>query len=305
MSDIARIGRLQPIKTTETKKFQQDTPAKDAIYSNVFRSEGNPEETIQAILYFAKKKIGDKEEKGKQGKNKQQQQNKKQKKEEQKFDENKTYVISSPLAETMQQPRKNGCAPTCLAMLLRKYSLVKTVQEGYQKVENLRTKDAKFLNDVGMSLEDISFHAQSLGLKSRVQRGENFILQLEGLLRALNQGTTPIASIQLAGMGSMRHAVLIIGVSNEKVTIIDPAQIEVVEMGIPEFQKAWAKQGSSDYGVGLAYVEVWGPKPQGQVQAHMDWMSVFEEFTRDKLALSGVHYQKSSVVPVIALFPDF
>jgi predicted double-glycine peptidase len=305
MSDISRISRLQePIKTRDVKKFHQDSPNKGEIYGDVFRTEGDPEETIQAILYFAKKKLGDKEEKGNQKKKQQQQQNKKKNKEPE-FDENKTYVISSPLSETMVQPRKNGCAPTSLAMLLRKYGLVKTVQEGYQKVELLRTKDAKHLNDVGMSLEDISFHAQSLGLKARVQRGENFISQLEGLLRALNIGATPIASIQLQGMGSMRHAVLIIGVSSEKVTIIDPAQIEVVEMTIPEFQKAWGKQGTSDYGVGLAYVEVWGPKPQGKVQQHLDWMSVFEEFTKDKILFSSIAYRKSDVVPVITLFPDF
>lgn len=307
MSDISRINRLQPTKTTEAKKYKQDAPSKGEIYSNVFRSEGNPEETIQAILYFAKKKIGDKEEKGKQGKKGQQgQQNKKQeKKEESKFDENKVYVISSPVNETMVQPRKNGCAPTCLAMLLRKYNLVKTVREGYQKVENLRGKDATFLNDVGMSLEDISTHAQSLGLKSRVQRGENFIFQLEGLLRSLNIGATPIASIQLPGMGTMRHAVLIIGISNEKVTIIDPAEIEVKDMTIEEFQKAWGKQGVSSYGVGLAYVEVWGPKPAGEVREHMDWMSVFEEFTRDKLSINSLYYKRSDTVPVITLFPDF
>lgn len=303
MSDISRISRFQePLKTRDVKKFHQDTPNKGEIYGDVFRSEGDPEETIQAILYFAKKKLGDKEEKGNQ--KKKQQQNKKKNKEPQ-FDENKNYVISSPVSETMVQPRKNGCAPTALAMLLRKYSLVKTVQEGYQKVEMLRTKDSKYLNDVGMSLEDIAFHAQNLGLKARVQRGENFLFQLEGLLRSLNIGATPIASIQLQGMGSMRHAVLIIGVSNEKITIIDPAQIEVVEMTIPEFKIAWGKQGNSDYGVGLSYVEVWGPKPQGKIQSHLDWMSVFEEFTKDKISFSDISYRKSDVVPVITLFPDF
>lgn len=303
MSDISRISRLQPTKTTEAKKYKQDAPLKGEIYSNVFRSEGNPEETIQAILYFAKKKIGDKEEKGnKQGKNGQQ--NKK-KKEEEKFDENKVYVISSPVKETMVQPRKNGCAPTCLAMLLRKYGLVKTVQEGYQKVENLRGKDAKYLNDTGMSLEDISTHSQTLGLKSRVQRGENFIFQLEGLLRSLNIGVTPVASIQLPGMGTMRHAVLIIGISNEKVTIIDPAEIEVKDMTIEEFQIAWGKQSSASYGVGLAYVEVWGPNPNGEVVEHLDWLSVFEEFTKDKLSINSMYYKKSDVVPLITLFPDF
>ena len=303
MSDISRISRLQPLKTAEPKKFQQDAPVKGEIYSNVFRSEGDPEETIQAILYFAKKKIGDKEEKGGKGKNKQQQ-NQKNKKVEKQFDENKVYVISSPIAETMVQPRKNGCAPTCLAMLLRKYGLVKTVQEGYARVETLRGKDAKHLNDTGMSLEDISFHGQSLGLKSRVQRGENFIFQLEGLLRCLNRGSTPIASIQLPGMGSMRHAVLIIGITSEKVTVIDPAEIEVKDLTIPEFQTAWGKQSMSSYGVGLAYVEVWGPKPQGQVQEQLDWMSVFEEFTRDKLSLSSSNLRRSDIVPVITLFPD-
>ncbi len=304
MSDISRINRFQPVKApAETKKFQQDAPVKGEVYSDVFRSEGDPEETIQAILYFAKKKIGDKEEKGQGGK-KQQQQKQKKKEPEKKFDENKVYVISSPLKETMQQPRKNGCAPTCLAMLLRKYSLVNTVEEGYNKVEMLRGKDAKHLNDTGMSMEDISFHGQSLGLKSRVQRGENFIFQLEGLLRCLNRGSTPIASIQLPGMGSMRHAVLIIGITNEKVTIIDPAEIEVKELSIPEFQTAWGKQSMSSYGVGLAYVEVWGPRPQGKIQEHMDWMSVFEEFTKDKLSITSNQYRRSNIVPVITLFPD-
>jgi hypothetical protein len=303
MSDISRINRFQPVKTTEVKKFHQDTPKNGEIYSDVLRTEGDPEETIQAILHFAKKKIDEKQEREGGGKNKQQQQKKK-KKDEKKFDENKVYVISSPLAETMQQPRKNGCAPTCLAMLLRKYGLVKTVQEGYQRVELLRTKDAKHLNDTGMSLEDIAFHAQSLSLKARVQRGENFIFQLEGLLRSLNRGCTPIASIQLPGMGSMRHAVLIIGISSEKVTIIDPAEIEVKELSITEFQTAWGKQHPSSYGVGLAYVEVWGPRPQGEVKEHMDWMAVFEEFTKDKMSFSSLHYQRSNIVPVITLFPD-
>lgn len=304
MSDISRINRLQPLKTTEPKKYKQDSPAKGEVYSNVYRSEGNAEETIQAILYFAKKKIGDKEEKGKQGNRGQQQNKKKNQEEENKYDENKTYVISSPVSETMVQPRKNGCAPTCLAMLLRKYNLVKGVKEGYAKVETLRGKDAQFLNDVGMTLEDISMHAQTLGLKSRVQRGENFIFQLEGLLRSLNIGATPIASIQLPGMGTMRHAVLIIGISNHKVTIIDPAEIEVKDMTIEEFQKAWGKQTSSSYGVGLAYVEVWGPKPSGEVKEYLDWMAVFEEFTRDKLSINSAYYQKSDIVPVITLFPD-
>lgn len=297
MSDISKISRIQPLKTVEArKKYRQDVPEKGKIYSDVFRSEGDPEETIEAILYFTKKKLGDKEE----GRKKKEQVKKK--KEEKKFDENKTYVISSPLSETMTQPRKNGCAPTCLAMLLRKYGLVKDVKEGYAKVETLRGKDAKVLNDTGMSLEDISTHSQTLGLKSRVQRGENFIVQFEGLLRSLNIGATPIASIQLPGMGSMRHAVLIIGISNEKVTIIDPAQIEVQDMTIEEFQKAWGKQGASSYGVGLAYVEVWGPTAQGKVHEHLDWLSVFEEFTKDKLMISSTNYRKSDIPAVIPLF---
>ncbi|MEK7434857.1 MAG: C39 family peptidase, partial [Cyanobacteriota bacterium] len=243
MSDISKISRFQPVQRTENKHQKQDIPQKDTVYSDVFRSEGNPEETIQAILHFAKKQVGDKEEKG--GKKKQQQQQKKKDQKETKFDENKTYVISSPLSETMVQPRQNGCAPTCLAMLLRKYGIVKSVQEGYAKVENLRGKDSKYLNDVGMKLEDIADHARTLGLKSRVQTGENFIFQLEGLLRALNRGCTPIASIQLPGMGSMRHAVLVIGVSNKSVTLINPAKIEVEDLSIPEFLKAWGKQGQS------------------------------------------------------------
>lgn len=305
MSEVSRISRFQPGKTVEArKKFQQDAPVPGEIYSDVLRSEGDPEETIQAILYFAKKQIGDKQEKNG---NKKQQQNKKQKGKqvEKKFDEDKTYVICSPVSETMVQPRKNGCAPTCLAMLLRKYGLVRTVQEGYSKVENLRGKDSKYLNDNGMSLEDISSHAQTLGLKARVQRGENFIFQLEGLLRSLNRGATPIASIQLPGMGTMRHAVLIIGVSNEKITIIDPAEIEVKELTIPEFLKAWNKQDvSGTYGVGLAYVEVWGPKPQGEVREQLDWMAVFEEFTRDKVSIASQKLRRSEIVPVISLFPD-
>ncbi|GIW21858.1 MAG: hypothetical protein KatS3mg068_0865 [Candidatus Sericytochromatia bacterium] len=298
MSDISKINRLQQVRTVEArKKYRQDVPEKGKIYSDVFRSEGDPEETIQAILYFAKKKLNDKDE----GRKKREQNNKK-KKEEKKFDENKTYVISSPVSETMTQPRKNGCAPTCLAMLLRKYGLVKDVKEGYEKVENLRGKDVKVLNDTGLSLEDISSYAQMLGLKSRVQRGENFIVQFEGLLRALNIGATPIASIQLPGMGNMRHAVLVIGISNEKVTIIDPAQIEVQEMTIEEFQKAWGKQSVSSYGVGLAYVEVWGPNPQGKIHEHLDWLSVFQEFTKDKLMISSINYKKSEIPAVIPLF---
>jgi predicted double-glycine peptidase len=297
MSDISKINRLQHVKNIEArKKYRQDVPEKGKIYSDIFRSEGDPEEIIEAILYFAKKKLGDKEE----GKKKKEQEKKNKK--EKNFDENKTYVISSPVSETMTQPRKNGCASTCLAMLLRKYGLVNNVKEGYEKVEALRGKDSKVLNDTGMSLEDISSYAQALGLKSRVQRGENFIVQFEGLLRALNIGATPIASIQLPGMGNMRHAVLIIGISNEKVTIIDPAQIEVQEMTIEEFQKAWGKQGATSYGVGLAYVEVWGQNPQGKIHEHLDWFSVFNEFTKDKLSISSVNYKKSNIPAIIPLF---
>jgi len=309
MTNISRISHQQ-LRTIDAKKLKQDIPQQNTVYSNVYRSEGKAEETIQAILYFAKKQIGDKEEKGnnqnrnKNNKNKKDEKGKNKKVDESQFDENKTYVISSPVLETMQQPRKNGCASTSLAMLLRKYGSVSSVQEGYAKVETLKNQGAKNLNDTGMSLENISTYAQMLGLKARIQRGENFISQLEGLLRALNIGATPIASIQLPGMGTMRHAVLVIGISNKNVTIIDPAEIDVKEISIPEFQKCWAKQDVASYGVGLAYVEVWGAKPAGKVFQEMDWLSVFDEFTKDKLSFSN-NIKRSDVIPIIKLFPDW
>ncbi|MBC7476435.1 MAG: hypothetical protein H7263_19305, partial [Candidatus Sericytochromatia bacterium] len=71
-----------------------------------------------------------------------------------------------------------------------------------------------------------------------------------------------------------------------------------------EFQKAWNKQDMSSYGVGLAYVEVWGAKPNGEIKEYSDWMSVFDEFTQDKLSINPIYYRKSDIVPVLTLFPD-
>lgn len=241
---MVQINRIAPAQTPVApgrvnKKYQQDTPQPGVVYGQVHRSEGDPEETIQAILYFAKEQIHDKRG-GQQGKKKKKPPAAK--KDAKRFDEDKTYMIASPVPESMVQPRQNGCAPTCLAMLLRKYGLVHTVRAGYARVEALRTQGAEHINDVGLSLEDISTYAQQAGLKARVQRGYQFLFQLEGLLRTLNRGATPIASIQLPGMGSMRHAVLIVGITQHAVTILDPARPDLYDMPLVDFQIAWQKK---------------------------------------------------------------
>ena len=246
---MGNINRIQPTPQVQQpgrveRKYKQDAPRPGVTYAEVHRSEGDPEETIQAILHFTREKIQEKRGGKKDGKKKKQQNKKKQggkgdsaEDASARFDEEKTYMIASPMPDTMVQPRRNGCAPTCLAMLLRKYGQVKSVKEGYARIESLRTAGAEHINDVGLSLEDISTYAQQAGLQSRVQRGYSFLQQLEALLRALNRGTTPIASVQLPGMGNMRHAVLIVGVTQHTVTIVDPAQVEIQKVPIEEL--AW------------------------------------------------------------------
>lgn len=304
---MVNINRVQSTPQTQTpgkvsKKLRQDSPEPGVVYGDVHRSEGDAEETIQAILYFAKQKVQEKRG-GKDGQKKRQQQGKK--KEKPRFDEDKTYMIASPVPESMVQPRQNGCAPTCIAMLLRKYGLVRSVREGYQRVESLRTAEAEHINDTGLTLEDINTYAQQAGLKARVQRGYNFLFQLEGLLRSLNRGATPIASIQLPGMGSMRHAVLIVGVTQHEVTIVDPAKPDVQKVPMVDFQICWQKEEKGQAGVGLSYIEVWGENSRGEVlQTDLSWDAIIEEMYRDGLIFSDIAMsrQDSRFPPTIVSF---
>lgn len=313
MVNINRIQRTQPGQTPGqvNKKQRQDKPQPGVIYGEVYRSEGDPEETIQAILYFAKQKVQEKRGGKKDGKKKKQQHKKQngsvQQEDTEPFDIEKTYMIASPVPDTMVQPRKNGCAPTALAMLLRKYGLAKTVREGYETIEALRTSGAEHFNDVGLSLEDIATHAQQAGLKARVQRGYNFLSQLEGLLRTLNRGATPMASVQLPGMGNMRHAVLIVGVTQHIVTIVDPAKPELQEVPIEEFQIHWQKEDKTQTGVGLAYVELWGENSRGEVlQSAVSWTNIIDEIYKDSTFFSAIALQRnnSQFSPVVVQFFD-
>lgn len=316
MGNINRIQRTQPGQAPGrvAKKQKQDKPTPGRVYGEVHRSEGDPEETIQAILYFAKQKVqekrggkdGKKKKKKQQGKKGQQNQSD-ESEEESRFDEDKTYMIASPVPDTMVQPRKNGCAPTALAMLLRKYGLARTVREGYETIEALRTEGAEHINDVGITLEDIASYAQEAGLKARVQRGYNFLFQLEGLLRALNRGATPIASVQLPGMGNMRHAVLIVGVTQHTVTIVDPAKPELDRVPIEDFQIHWQKEDKTQAGVGLAYIEIWGENARGEViQTSVSWSNIIDEIYRDRTFFSEIALQRhnSNFTPVVVQFFD-
>lgn len=319
MGNVNRIQRGQPVQAPGrvNKTQKQDKPTPGVVYGEVHRSEGDPEETIQAILHFARQKVmekrggekkgGKKKQKKKKGQGQSSGQEQEQSEDESRFDENKTYMIASPVPDTMVQPRKNGCAPTCLAMLLRKYGLAKSVKEGYLQIEALRTADSEVINDVGLSLEDISSYAQQAGLKSRVQRGYAFLDQLEALLRVLNRGATPIASIQLPGMGNMRHAVLIVGVTQHEVTIVDPAKAEMQKLPIVDFQICWQKEDKTQTGVGLAYVEVWGEDARGQViQSSVSWSNIIEEMYRDRTFFSDIAMGRrdSRFQPVIVQFFD-
>lgn len=316
MANIQRIKSTPPVQTPGkvNKRYKQDTPKPGVVYGQVHRSEGDAEETIQAILYFAKEKVqekrgGKKDGKGKKKKKKQKSQKNKdsQDKDSSRFDEDKTYMIASPVAETMVQPRKNGCAPTCIAMLLRKYGLVDKVKDGYALVESLRNEGVANINDVGLSLEDISTYAQQAGLKSRVQRGYQFLSQLEGLLRTLNRGATPIASVQLPGMGSMRHAVLIVGITQHEVTIVDPARAEIQKVPIVDFQIEWQKEEKGQAGVGLSYVEVWGENSRGEViQTEVSWNNIIDEIYRDATLFSDIALRKkdSRFAPTVIQFFD-
>ena len=297
MVDIKRITSTPATQTPGkvSKKFRQDSPEPGVLYGDVHRSEGDPEETIQAILYFAKQKVQEKRG-GKDGQKKKKQPEAK-KKDKERFDEDKTYMIASPVPESMVQPRQNGCAPTCLAMLLRKYGLVNSVREGYQRMESLRTAGHEVINT----------YAQQAGLKARVQRGYNFLFQLEGLLRCLNRGATPIASIQLPGMGSMRHAVLIVGITQHEVTIVDPAKPEIQRVPIDEFQLCWQKEEPGQAGVGLAYIEIWGENARGEVlQTALSWDSIIEELYRDVMGFSEIatNRRDSRFPPAVVQFFD-
>lgn len=306
---MVQINRVQQPQSTPGRvqgKYRQDSPKPGVIYSPVQRSEGDPEETIQAILHFAREKVQEKRggKEGQQGKKKQTQ---KKQKQAQRFNPDKTYLIASPIQETLVQPRQNGCAPTCLAMLLRKYGLVSSAREGYRQIEALRTEGSNYINDVGLSLEDIGLYAQQAGLKARVQRGYSFLSQLEGLLRTLNRGATPLASIQLPGMGNMRHAVLIVAISQHTVTIVDPAHSEIQHMPLVDFQIAWQKENKTQVGVGLAYVEIWAENARGEIlQQVMGWDTLLEEFTRDALRFSELAHavQDSHFSPKVVHFFD-
>lgn len=308
---MVNIKRITSTPATQTpgkvsKKLRQDSPEPGVVYGDVQRSEGDPEETIQAILYFAKQKVQEKRG-GKDGQKKKQQPRNKKAKDEERFDEDKTYMIASPVPESMVQPRQNGCAPTCLAMLLRKYGLVSSVKEGYQRVEALRTSGAEVINDTGLTLEDINTYAQQAGLKARIQRGYNFLFQLEGLLRSLNRGATPIASIQLPGMGSMRHAVLIVGVTQHEVTIVDPAKPEIQRVPMADFQLSWQKEEPGQAGVGLAYIEVWGENARGEItHSEVSWSTIIEEMYRDGMVFSEIASQRrdSRFPPALVQFFD-
>lgn len=316
---MGNINRIQATPQVQQpgrveRKYKQDAPKPGVTYAEVHRSEGDPEETIQAILHFTREKIQEKRGGKKDGKKKKQPNKKKNagkgnaaEDESSRFDEEKTYMIASPMPDTMVQPRRNGCAPTCLAMLLRKYGQVQSVKAGYARIEDLRSAGAEHINDVGLSLEDISTYAQQAGLQSRVQRGYSFLQQLESLLRALNRGTTPIASVQLPGMGNMRHAVLIVGVTQHTVTIVDPAQVEIQKVPIEDFQIQWQKEDKGQAGVGLAYVEVWGENARGEIiQTDVSWSSIVEEIYRDKLQVSelGRRSQRGHFDPVLVAFFD-
>lgn len=315
---MGNINRIQATPKVQQpgrveRKYKQDAPRPGVTYAEVHRSEGDPEETIQAILHFAREKVQEKRGGKKDGKKKKQQRKQSKAKGKastvdaaERFDEEKTYMIASPMPDTMVQPRRNGCAPTCLAMLLRKYGQVNTVKEGYARIENLRTAGAEHINDVGLSLEDISTYAQQAGLQSRVQRGYSFLQQLEGLLRALNRGTTPIASVQLPGMGNMRHAVLIVGITQHTVTIVDPAQVDIQKVPIEDFQIQWQKEDKGQTGVGLAYVEVWGENARGEIiQTEVSWNSIIEEIYRDKLHVSEIgRSPRGHFDPVLVPFFD-
>ena len=61
---MVNINRIQNTPATQTpgrvnKKFKQDSPEPGVVYGDVHRSEGDAEETIQAILYFAKQQVQD------------------------------------------------------------------------------------------------------------------------------------------------------------------------------------------------------------------------------------------------------
>ncbi len=310
MGNINRINPAQAVQAPAQvqKQQKQDKPTPGVVYAEVHRSEGDAEETIQAILHFAQQKVLEKRGGNKDGKGKKKKkQDKKKQEDESRFDESKTYMIASPMPDTMVQPRQNGCAPTCLAMLLRKYGLVSNVKAGYQKVEELRTSGAEHINDVGLSLEDISTFAQQAGLKSRVQRGYHFLQQLEGLLRCLNRGATPIASIQLPGMGNQRHAVLIVGVTQHQVTIVDPAKPDIQKLPIEDFQICWQKEDKTQTGVGLAYIEIWGENARGEVlQTAVSWDTIIEEIYRDTTVFSEIamHRRDGRFAPVTVSFFD-
>ncbi|HEY9842649.1 MAG TPA: papain-like cysteine protease family protein, partial [Candidatus Obscuribacterales bacterium] len=155
--------------------------------------------------------------------------------------------------------------------------------------------------------EDINTYAQQAGLKARVQRGYNFLFQLEGLLRCLNRGATPIASIQLPGMGSMRHAVLIVGITQHEVTIVDPAKPEIQRVPIDEFQLCWQKEEPGQAGVGLAYIEIWGENARGEVlQTALSWDSIIEELYRDVMGFSEIatNRRDSRFPPAVVQFFD-
>jgi len=268
----------------------------------VHRTGGEPREIIQKIVQAAKRQTEDKKDGQGRGKRSRQPQNQH---EEEREDE--IVSIASPVPESMAQPRENGCAATCIAMLLRKYALVSSVREGYAKVEGHRHgRGGGRLNDVGMSLEDITQTAQSLGLKARIQRGPQFLSQLEGILEAINRGATPILSIQQPGMGEQRHAVLAIRATNKGVSILDPARGEIRDLDFRSFKQLWMKEAIARGSVneGLAFIEVWGPTPRGEIFDTPAWDMILEEFLRDRLELSHQALGRTTQAAVLIHFFD-
>ena len=65
MGNINRIQTTPQIQRPQQpgqvdRKYKQDAPKPGVTYAEVHRSEGDPEETIQAILHFTREKIQEK-----------------------------------------------------------------------------------------------------------------------------------------------------------------------------------------------------------------------------------------------------
>jgi len=72
---MGNINRINPVQPTQApaqvqKQLKQDKPTPGVVYAEVHRSEGDAEETIQAILHFAQQKVLEKRGGNKDGKGK-------------------------------------------------------------------------------------------------------------------------------------------------------------------------------------------------------------------------------------------